>query len=250
MPRMISSERNEIKRFVITGCGRSGTTYMARIMSEIGCFCVHEKYFLGIRRHGKIIIPENFPLSFKFNKITWKMPPYGEAAWEAVPFLKYLPRGTVIFHLVRNPIKFIRSRKKKGLDHIFSFMDKYCPINIPDSHNLTFSELSNEKQVNYISEHWIRWNKEVAKFEHIKKYKYYRIKIEDINVNLLERMLRSINFKYNQEKIISSYNSIPRNIHSRGKTDENITLNNIQSSIREKVIELALEYGYELDHLE
>lgn len=73
-----------MKRSIITGCGRSGTTYMASTLSALGYKCNHE-----------IIFPHNittkryfFNLMFHkfFGYLRWTDDIYGEAAWEAVKF--------------------------------------------------------------------------------------------------------------------------------------------------------------------
>ena len=234
------------KRFIISGCGRSGTTYMSQLLTDLGCSCTHEKIFPKVKKFGILFYSKNISGRFSFGRIPWKMPPYGESAWEAVPFLKYLPKGTVIFHLVRHPIRYIRSRQKKGCVYK-PFRDKYCPITIDNPQNLPFENLSLEKQVNYYAEFWMKWNLNVELYENSKKYNYLRLRLEDIDSQAIAKMFDLVNFKYNYKNIEHHFNQTPKDIHSRGETNNRIAIDLIDIELRSKLVLLAEKYGYDME---
>lgn len=90
------------RRFLITGCGRSGTKYTARLLSAAGVPCGHE-VACG---------PTGF---VGFGDAT------GESSWFAGGYLDQLPDDVVIVHQVRHPEATVRSFHRIGLfDHRYS----------------------------------------------------------------------------------------------------------------------------------
>ncbi len=81
--------------FVITGCPRSGTRYLARILTALGYDCDHEACF----NPWRVVLAEDRP-----ETCIW-----GDSSWMAVPFLETLPPETVVIHLVRDPLRTINS---------------------------------------------------------------------------------------------------------------------------------------------
>lgn len=199
------------KRFVITGCSRSGTRYMSVLLTDIGCECHHDNTFLH-------------PLSFNFK---WKMPPYGGASWYIAPKLSKLPKDTIIFHQIRNPLKFIRSRMEKGRVSFYwvrKFMRKP------------------QHSINFYAKLWIKWNKMVEKKANLS----YRI--EDLSINLLTKILDLIEFSYNEEEVKEIFKKTSKQIHTSGPFNYSITLNDIDIKIRPSLIDYARKFNYwELD---
>lgn len=74
------------RTFVVTGCGRSGTEYIARALEAAGLRCGHEVLF---------------------NPRTRAVPAFGavdgDVSWLAAPFVEALPAGTAVLHQVRDP---------------------------------------------------------------------------------------------------------------------------------------------------
>jgi hypothetical protein len=78
--------------FVVTGCARSGTTYLAELFTALGLPCGHEAVFAPATSHFA---------GFGSRR--------GDSSWLAVPFLDELPPNTVVIHVVREPSAVIRS---------------------------------------------------------------------------------------------------------------------------------------------
>lgn len=68
--------------FLITGCGRSGTTWAAALFRRLGYPCLHEHQFSPVT-HG--------PLR------------ESESSWLAIPYLDTLPARTPILRVMRDP---------------------------------------------------------------------------------------------------------------------------------------------------
>jgi hypothetical protein len=80
-----------LRPFVVTGCARSGTTYMAAVLSGLGLRVGHEVVFGPRVRaftgwHGQ----------------------HGDSSWLAAPFLDQID-DALVFHQIRHPLKVVRS---------------------------------------------------------------------------------------------------------------------------------------------
>jgi hypothetical protein len=80
-----------LRPFVVTGCARSGTTYMAALLSGLGLRIGHEVVF--------------GPRTRSFDG--WRGL-NGDSSWLAAPFLADLD-DALVFHQVRHPLKVVRS---------------------------------------------------------------------------------------------------------------------------------------------
>ena len=73
------------RRFLITGCGRSGTLYTSQLLTAAGVACGHESAcrVSGFKGMGDLV---------------------GEASWYAAAYLEDLPHDVVVIHQVRQPL--------------------------------------------------------------------------------------------------------------------------------------------------
>lgn len=74
--------------FLVTGCGRSGTTWAAHLFTRLGYPCLHEHQFSPVM-HG--------PLR------------ESESSWLAIPYLDTLPARTPILRIMRDPYAVVQS---------------------------------------------------------------------------------------------------------------------------------------------
>lgn len=102
--------------FLISGCGRSGTTWAHRLLTDLGFRTRHENQFSPVSS-GPLRVPES--------------------AWHAVPFLESLPKETRVLRMVRDPYEVARSAAERPflgqLDHPHgAFVHRHRPdITIP-----------------------------------------------------------------------------------------------------------------------
>jgi hypothetical protein len=86
-------------KIIATGTGRSGTGFIAKLLSSAGIKCGHERFF----SHGGLDKAE------QIYKKHW-VGTIGESSWLAVPFLDSdLLKDALIIHVVRHPKKVIES---------------------------------------------------------------------------------------------------------------------------------------------
>lgn len=226
------------QRFVITGCGRSGTTYIAQLLSQLGCHCTHEKLFDG-RQPSRLKV---WLARMGLQSLPWPDSICGEAAWEVAPLLPLLPDNIQVFHQVRHPLEYIRSRQKKGWVH-GRFRGRYLP-HLPRHRRSTFAAMSLAGQADLLARFWIDWNALVERRVGNKPYLRYRI--EDFGLQQLLEMLDLIDFPYEAEQVSEVFASLPTNINTRGEKREDITLDLLPDSTRQDLERAAARYGYTL----
>lgn len=81
-------------KFLITGCGRSGTGWAADLFTLLGFECTHE---------GQFNLAKKGPLRG------------AEASWLAIPHLGALEPSTRVLRIVRDPYSVVRSALARGL---------------------------------------------------------------------------------------------------------------------------------------
>lgn len=96
-------------RYVVASLPRSGTKYIATVLSKLGLNCGHETCF---GHHRNVTTKEDGPEVF------------GDASWMAVPYIQSLPSDTIVFHQVRDPIKVLNSNLPPGGDSYFRTWDE------------------------------------------------------------------------------------------------------------------------------
>lgn len=89
-------------RYLITGCGQSGTTYTAALLTAAGLDCGHEAIF-NRWTPGYGTCPDFTAAG-----------PAGDSSFAAVPFLGRVPDDVTVVHLVRPPLDVIRSVVGRG----------------------------------------------------------------------------------------------------------------------------------------
>ncbi|WGL15994.1 hypothetical protein PVT68_14610 [Microbulbifer bruguierae] len=226
------------KRFVITGCGRSGTTYIAKLLSQLGCECTHEQYFTG----STPSTARGALARLGLHKLAWPTPAIGEAAWEAAPWLPLLADDTLVFHQFRHPLEFIRSRQKKGWVH--GRFRSHHLRQFPRMNKQRFAELPLAEQTDWLARFWIDWNALVEKHSRGKEYLSYRV--EDFDLPRLLDMLQRVNFPHDPEQIARTFEALPRNVNTRGEKRQDITLDLLSKPRRAQLAEAAARYGYSL----
>lgn len=95
-------------RYVVAGLPRSGTKYIAKVLSGLGLDCGHENYF----RLEQCI-------STRPVDGVW-----GDSSWMVAPYIYRLPPGTIVFHQLRDPLKVLNSNLPIGGDSYFRTWDE------------------------------------------------------------------------------------------------------------------------------
>lgn len=115
-------------KLIITGCGRSGTHYLANLLKKAGIKAAHEEEALG---HDG---PK--PICSELDAVV---------SWCALPYLDQFP-GAVVVHLIRHPISVATSLRNIGLFKNQGGHNRMVANYMPFGDNIP--EL----------DHWIDWN--------------------------------------------------------------------------------------------
>lgn len=160
-------------RYIVTGTARSGTLFMANVLTSIGYPCTHEAIFTpqGLDKADRVIKEKEPAISSKIsrgsNLSDYELDIVAESSYMAAPFLSKF--DATVIHVVRNPVKvvasMIGSHFRYFLDSQPTFLDE-----VPDKiiyEQFIFSyleELYQEMtQIDRCCLFYIRWNEMIEK---------------------------------------------------------------------------------------
>jgi hypothetical protein len=235
-------QTKQLTRFVVAGCSRSGTTYMAKLLSALGLPCGHERIFNIWRIAGIGNLSE--PMAFFFEKEAKQ----GDASFLSIPYLDQLPEGTIVLHQVRNPLEVIRSHMG-----IRFFSDPYVPsIYLANEHPQILDFLrahcaeimEADTEIGRCMRYWYHWNRIAERAESNSALTYLRYRVEDVDVPMLSKILSLISEPANRSGLDEVMDSISKRTNTRPR-DNSWTWDNLPSGEdKERVLELSRVYRY------
>lgn len=169
-------------KFIVTGTGRCGTVYAAKLLTELGIPCGHESIFNenGINKEPKLSYCSTHSILENKKLESWvdTNQIIADSSYLAVPFLQNSEiKNIPIIHIIRNPLKVISSFVQS-----LNYFNNESPGNDPWQNVIynTLPELSGiSTQIEKACYFYVNWNK---KIEECKKDRdYIQIKIEKIN---------------------------------------------------------------------
>jgi hypothetical protein len=215
-----------VQRFLVTGCGRSGTGYTAKLFGDLGLLCGHETVFR--------------PLTDQRAGFGWPVNLPGESSWLGAPFLKALPKGTIVLHQVREPVAVIRSFLRIRFFDEPSVYLRFAETHVP--------ELAAGDRVERCMRYWLRWNELAERGAELMGPRYFRYRLEDIDAALVGRVLALVGYPCAPERVERAVAERPRDYNSRGDKEEDpdVTWETLpRGELRDRLAELASRYGYE-----
>lgn len=201
-------KRDPSPRILITGCGRSGTNYTAKLLSSMGLPFSHE----GFPKKGMAA----WPLAVKHNDemLWWMLFRQGD--------LTFKP----ILHQVRHPLAVIASTQTFA-NSSWDYIKKYIPLHDSDSLLL--------KCMKY----WYYWN---LKAEEISEWTYRLESFSELFPEFCERIGHPELIR-KRDKI----RKIARNVNSRADRAGAVTWSRLEEEDKElcaRIKLLAGKYGY------
>ena len=163
--------------FLVTGCGRSGTRFVADLLTAVDVPTGWERTMDPMRS------PEHRARDYKY--ILNRLGIYGDSNWLAVPYLRRIPNDVVVIHLVRHPLKVIRSflnLRFFGDDVIrCGWRGDSCHTVLPAAHLPGFRRLSTviERCMYY----WLGWNQLCETMATAGGFATYRFCLEDLAIS-------------------------------------------------------------------
>lgn len=225
--------------FVVTGCARSGTAFASRLMSILGLPCEHEKVF-----SRRAVTSGSLDLS-QPERDRW-----GESSCMAAPVLDRLPRGAVVFHQVRNPVKVVRSLMGWNMflrpyNAFSEFTLQHLPEISPD-----------EPRLRQCMKYWTGWNRLVERMGRYDHLVYERYRLEDLSrleTGTLQRVAGLLGHAREADACRRTLEAVPTNYNTRRRHpgDPAVKWSSLpDGEVKDQMRELARSYGYSRGELE
>jgi hypothetical protein len=202
-----------MKRFLVTGCPRSGTRYASVLFRRLGVRMSQEAVF-GINQglYGK---PPDWG--------EWE----GESSWMAVPFLPL--DDTVVLHQVRHPLDFVRS--VCGFGFLSNRSAEFIYPKVVGRH--APEVYAHPTQPERGAAMWRIWN---ARAE---AHAVITYRVEDLDTALLMRLCGLIELDISDEQAAQAFEGLSKTTNQRNR-DESVRWEDIQPIAGEA----AARYGY------
>jgi len=192
-------------RFLVTGCGRSGTTFVARLLSALGIPCGHEAVFdVGPLAAGEAFWPADVP---------------GEASWLGAPYMLDLPPGSVVLHQVREPLAVVRSLMRMRFFHRPSSDPAYAAFAVEH-----FPALAQGEPLERCIAYWVGWNRLAEQASAVPGLRYVRYRLEDMGVELLEQLCGVLEHPFDAARAEAALRALPADVNTRGERSEDAAL--------------------------
>lgn len=206
-------------RFVVTGCGRSGTKYVSHLLTAAGLDCGHEDVFNAW--------PGGRPPS------GWRQTDLdGDSSYIAAPWTPDLRHELTVVHLVRAPLDHIRS--VVGCSHVANgdapwvrFIDSQIQL------------LRHHRGPVRAAAYWLRWNRLVDGNSHL----FWRL--HEIDEAHVKELADRIGASLDPERITEAVERTSKRLNHR-RRDESVTLDDL-GPLRDQVVEQAERYGLPLE---
>lgn len=230
--------------FVITGTGRCGTVYAAKLLTSLGRPCTHESIFTpnGIS-HAKNVLQSGLIENSKcsLNKDSEWYPegvlPVGESSYMAASFLDSpLLRGAKVVHLIRDPAKVMFSWLRFG--YFQNDSNKRLKF-WEDNLSILMPEIWHHKEpIERACYYYLAWNNLIE----LKANKdlYHKQRIEDGN-----GFLEFLNVE-EKENAFSNKSENTNNINEKDK-DKRSYRDIPESPLKEEIVKFAIDHGYDVD---
>lgn len=206
-------------RFLVTGCGRSGTKYTAQLLTAAGLHCGHEDVFNSWPR-GK-------------PPPRWRESPFdGDSSFVAAPWAGELARHLVVVHQVRAPLDVIRSAVGTGHTE-----DRRKPwVAYIDGQ---IGHLRRPTPAQRAATYWLRWNRLVAPHAHL------TWRLDTIGADDVQALAKRIGVDLDPNRVAEALERTPTTTNHRER-DETIGLTDL-GPLADKVIVAAERYGVPLE---
>jgi len=201
-------------KFLVTGTGRCGTGYIARLLTESGLLCTHEKVF-GPRGIEK---PSRKPL--------------GDSSWLAAPYLNNFP-GPII-HIVRHPLAVLNSLYGTGL---FSGVGVQPYTGFANSY-LSHETANIEEPILKSCMFMVEW------IDMITKHATHTWRVEGLDVGTVVGFSRALGGGplVSGERVLAALSSIPTNVNTRHRGS--LTLDKLPGLVQKYLRDLCDQFAY------
>ena len=228
-------------KFIVTSTGRSGSVFMARVLTDWGIPCGHESVFNEEKE--KIVLDRFYgqePITFSkcSENHGWMDSPEikADSSYMAVPYLNYEDINKVpIIHAVRNPLAVVSSFVKD----LQYFCDK--PNNIYNEKHWEEWIYANCPEINLTKDpleraccHWFNWNRRIEEAGKNRLYYFHRVedKFNDDFFKFIGIEKQPVGF-------------LNKKVNTMKKRTEDFKVDDIPNGeIKDNFVNLMKKYGY------
>jgi hypothetical protein len=220
------------QRVLVTGCARSGTGYLAALLSELGLACGHERVFEPATLRGlKPGSPAPAP--------SWPDSVCAESSWLAAPFLASLPKGTAVVHLVRHPLAVMRSNLRIGFFATPSeYLEHAC------AH---VTGLRQRAPIERAARYWTAWNELIEREAKRAGLQLLRVRLERLHERGVRELCGALELGTSPSCVRAALQQVPADTNTRGSRDQDhlVCLDELpDGSLRDALGATAARYGY------
>jgi len=226
-----------MRRFLITGCGRSGTTFTAKLLNAMSVRTSHEEFFTAYTP------PSAVP---GFDEWLQSTGTIGEVSGLAVPHLSRLADDIVVIHQVRNPVAVIGSLM--GLRSLHPELRALANIKFNFRH---ISQMHpDDSPVILCMKYWLWWNRAIRA-----ACSEAPIRVEDIAASAtgaLRRVFLLCDMKHlwNADRCAKAALKLGARVNG-GVRDYSVSWRHLpEGALKEQIAEDAVAYGYTMAELE
>lgn len=200
------------RALIFTGCGRSGTGYVAQVLSRAGIPTTHEGVFRGYPS------PEEQGILYEDTV---------ESSWFAVPFVQQFSPGEVaVVHLVRDPRAWVDSWLRSGVrssPFVKTFLKRWCPeaMRVDPMHSALL--------------YWVNWNSKVERTALL------RLRIEELDQADLAVALQDAGRAVPE----AAWPVVPQNFNTKGGEPQRLEWDDFPPGMLIRTVRrMAERYGY------
>lgn len=203
-------------RLVIAAMGRSGTGYMAQLLTAAGAPCTHEKVFAA---GNQVDLGASERDSSGF----------------AVPWLGKLHPTTAVVHVVRHPLDWMTSWQRK----------RYAGPYLRSYLSFDYTRLYTESPERAVMQAWVEWNL------NIEKYADLRVRVEEISAQQLQQISELGGATVTPDSCALALADTPHNVNTMdGENCTKVTVADLPSCKEsDRFLALASRYGYRGEEL-
>jgi hypothetical protein len=203
-----------VKRFIVTGCPRSGTRFAATLFSALGIRCGHEDVFGPDQGLGDLPVEWNGYDA--------------DSSWHAVPFLPL--DDVVVLHQVRHPLEVIRS-----IAGIRFLARADLPNKATRAVRRNAPEIFEpESEAERAATMWRIWN------EKAEEHATFTYRLEDIDAVLVSHLCGLVGLDVSNDQVERALRDTPKNVNARDR-DETVSWEQVAALLPE----LPSHYGYD-----
>ena len=227
-------------KFLVTGTGRCGTVYMARLLTSLGYMCGHEAVFdysgeaAAINRLKNRSFATSACSIYSDNSWFSSAKLDSESSYMAAPFLENdILSETKIIHIVRHPLKVISSHinEVRFFEYPHPPQAKYQEFVLTHLPSILEIENITERACYY----YIQWNKMIEEKSR-KKALFHRVE-NKLSPDLANYLGVTIPQKFHNDEKTNSWRT----------QREDMTIADIPAgAIKDEFVAVAEKYGYNL----